>query len=315
MAQSQTISSSVQSDSYCAADQTRDQRTGLLRSYGLLPLRGGAHLLTVFVGASLAACTGSGSEAGVTPPQPAPTNLLFAAHFNGANRTAFETTLLNRDYVALQPNAGPDGSAAVRVTYAGSDIGSPRITARAPLRRKVCAAMLQFDVRFDQDWIWVKSGKLHGVGPAAPVTGGQPRKPSGWSSRTTFHDEGKIAAYLYDQTPNVIYGVTTKSRSRVFTRGQWHRVRLYTTLNGVGAADGSAVVTIDGIEALNATGVMFRAADDESSLIQQFLFSTFYGGNNVSFAPKDADGNFATVTADFDNFEVYEMPSQSTCAI
>ncbi len=335
-AESQTISPARQCHGNFAAVQTESQRTGPIHAFRTRFFRSRAPLLSVVAAAGLVACAGNGgtsssfdlaagqqSGASQSPtlsahsrvPQPGDTNLLFGADFDGAERTTFERNLLRTGYVAFAPNAGPDGSTALRVTYPGRDNGSERVTARAPLRKKVCAAMLQFDVRFDQDWIWAKSGKLHGVGPAKPVTGGRTRIAEGWSSRTTFYDEGKIATYLYDQNPNKKWGATTPSPNRVFTRGQWHRVRLFTTLNGVNAADGSAVITVDDVEAVNVTGVVFRTADGERSLIQQFLFSTFFGGNNVSFAPKDADGNLATVTADFDNFAVYEMPSQSTCQI
>jgi hypothetical protein len=39
---------------------------------------------------------------------------------------------------------------------------------------------------FDQDWQWVLGGKLHGLGPEQPITGGNERLPTGWSARVTF---------------------------------------------------------------------------------------------------------------------------------
>ncbi len=317
------------------------EKTSQAAQNSLQPRKYAMHLLSAAACLSLAACGGDdqqtssgpiagGPGGGATPtptptmtatPTPTPTpsatpttpaNQLFALSFDAATRSPLETRLLDRNFGVMVPNSGPDGSTALRVTYTGNDVGSPRLTGRADLSKKVCAAMLQFDVKFNQDWIWVRTGKLHGVGPADPVTGGRPRTPTGWSSRTTFDENGTIATYLYDQDPVRTFGVTTRSQNPVFTRGQWHQVQLYTTLNGIGAADGSARVTVDGTEVVNATGVMFRAAGGEDSLIQQFMFSTFFGGNNPSFAPMDANG-FATVTADFDNFEVYEIATQSSC--
>lgn len=42
-----------------------------------------------------------------------------------------------------------------------------------PLATRETAATLVFDVRFDHDFQWMLEGKLHGLGPAKPVTGGR----------------------------------------------------------------------------------------------------------------------------------------------
>ena len=44
-----------------------------------------------------------------------------------------------------------------------------------------------------------------------------------------------------------------------------------------------------------------RAAGGDETLVRQLLFSTFHGGNGPSWAPRVADGGFATVHAELDD--------------
>lgn len=47
-----------------------------------------------------------------------------------------------------------------------------------------------------------------------------------------------------------------------------------------------------------------RGQEGADTLISKFLFSTFHGGNDPSWAPLTPTGDFATVHAWFDNFAV-----------
>ncbi len=49
-----------------------------------------------------------------------------------------------------------------------------------------------------------------------------------------------------------------------------------------------------------------RGTDSDASLINKFLFSSFHGGHEPEWTPRDADGNYKTVYATFDNIAVYE---------
>ena len=56
----------------------------------------------------------------------------------------------------------------------------------------------------------------------------------------------------------------------------------------------------------NHEGVIFRNAGGDNTKIRTLLFSTFHGGNKPKWAPKNPDGTYATVYADFDNIAVHQ---------
>ncbi len=230
--------------------------------------------------------------------------VLLTEDFDRSADEGLAGALLAHRHIRLASSAGTDGSDAIRVAYVGYERGSERVTARYPLGVNVAQATLAFDVRFDVDFQWVKGGKLHGLGPKRPITGGRERIPEGWSARVTFKPDGHCASYLYDQDKDRTYGVGQTSNGPVFEAGKWHRVSLQVSLNDPGESNGHARISVDGKPVVETRNVVFREAGGEDTLIQQFLFSTFHGGHEPHWAPVDADGNFKTVYAYFDNFVV-----------
>jgi hypothetical protein len=240
------------------------------------------------------------------PAEAAPPRILMREDFNGTGKDGFAARALQNPKIRLAEKAGPDGSDAIRVAYVGFKSGSERVTLRHPLDAKVDRATLSFDVRFDKAFQWTHGGKLHGLGPRKPITGGKQRKPDGWSARIMFKKEGRCATYLYDQDKKKKYGIGHTSSTPVFAAGQWHHVVLQVTLNDPGRSNGSARILIDNREALKSERIAFREKGGDETLIQQFLFSTFHGGSSSKWTPVDKQGNPTTVHACFDNFVVTE---------
>lgn len=230
--------------------------------------------------------------------------LLLFEDFDSYEQDDFGTQALLHELISLAKGAGPDGSDAIRVSYVGYERGSKRVVIRFPLKEQVKEATLSYDVCFEEDFQWVLGGKLHGLGPEAPITGGNPRKPGGWSARITFKPDGHCATYLYDQQLEITYGIGDKSIDPVFRKGQWHHVVLEVRLNDPGKSNGQARILIDGKEVVNTGSVEFRGEDGPHTAIQKLLFSTFHGGHQPKNAPVDKDGNTVTVHAMFDNFKV-----------
>ncbi len=232
--------------------------------------------------------------------------VLLRADFDHETTSSLTRALLAHKHITLAEGAGPDGSNAIRVAYVGYEMGSERVGVRHPLGAIVNQATLSFDVRFDEEFQWTLGGKLHGLGPKNPITGGRERQPDGWSARIMFNQDGHCSTYLYDQDKEKVYGIGRRSAKPVFEPGRWHHVAIQVGLNSPGEADGFSRILIDGEEVVHSDKVMFRGVGGSETQIQALLFSTFHGGNSPRWTPVDAQGNPTTVYALYDNFEVTE---------
>lgn len=236
--------------------------------------------------------------------------ILFEENFNDLEPGEFGLQILGSAQVELVEGGGPDGSDAIRVSYEGFEAGSRRVGGKYPLRKRVKEATLSFDVYFEDGFQWTLGGKLHGVGPERPVSGGRPRRAERWSSRIMFKEDGRVATYLYDQNQSKRWGVGKKTVEPVFKIGEWQRVSVQTRLNDPGEKNGFVRVLIDGKEVVSSENISFRGIDTQDTMIQQFLFSTFHGGSDAAWTPVDASGNPTVVHARFDNFRVIEGGSE-----
>ena len=78
--------------------------------------------------------------------------------------------------------------------------------------------------------------------------------------------------------------------------GQWHRVQHRVVLNTPGVANGILEAWLDGKKVLSDDTYLFRNTANIG--INLFYFSTFYGGNDSSWAPSQDQYVF------FDNFRI-----------
>lgn len=232
--------------------------------------------------------------------------LLFEENFNGAKGNLAKR-LLRKKQVTLAPGNGPDGSDAIKVAYVGFKSGSERIVMGEGFvgGKTAQAATLSFNVMFDQDFQWVKGGKMHGLGPKNSVTGGAPRRPDGWSARMMFKEDGRLTYYVYDQDGSKKSGHAEKRPRKAFRKGKWHHVVYKLALNDVGKKNGTVDILVDGRSVSRMRKVEFRAVD-KLTLINHFIFATFHGGGSPAWAPKDRSGKFTTVYAYYDNIKVVE---------
>lgn len=232
--------------------------------------------------------------------------VLLNENFEDDLESGLSKILLAHRHVEWVKGGGRDGSDGIRVAYVGYELGSERIVRNVPLGSSVAEATLVFDVLFEEGFQWTLGGKLHGLGPERPVTGGRDRRSDGWSARMMFNPDGVCGSYLYDQNHERRYGVGDKSGKNVFVPGKWHRVVFQMALNDLGEANGYARILIDGTQVVYTSEIAFRGEIGEHTEISQLMFSTFHGGGSPRFAPVDEDGAYATVYARFDNIQVIE---------
>lgn len=234
---------------------------------------------------------------------PAP---ILVETFDSPDSTGLYAALVNHRHLSVEDGKGVGGTSALMATYVGSDRGSERIVVEYPLPTRGWTYSLCYDVRFDSDFQFVKGGKIMGLGPDNQITGGHPMTPGGWSARSNFGEDASVRTYLYVQNKPGKWGVAVESREALFTKSRYHAVCLQVDLNvPAEELNGLARIFVDGKLVVDHQRVQYRSVEGDSTLISQILFETFHGGSSSDYAPRDDQGNYATVHAYFDNIAVY----------
>ncbi len=233
--------------------------------------------------------------------------LLLSEDFSLETKGPLAGVLEAHPLLEIIANEGVNGTHGLKATYQGCDRGSERIVIRYRLLERVQEATLCYDVRFEEDFQFVRGGKLNGLGPDRPISGGNEMTSEGWSARVNFSSDESLRTYLYIQNKDGIYGASRSGNEFTFERGRYYAVSLHMKLNSnTDSIDGFAKIYVDGELLVDHTEVQFRASTVPESEISNLLFSSFHGGSSPVWAPRDDEGNYATVHAMFDNFAVYE---------
>lgn len=213
--------------------------------------------------------------------------------------------LLNKKYVRLVKKVGLRGSDAVQITYQGYEEGSHRITATGKLPQPALRYNLSFAVKFCKNFDFVLGGKLHGLGPEQPVTGGNKVGIANWSARLMFERDGGLRSYVYHQDMNGKFGDSVKAQNFRFQLNRFYNVQMQVSLNSAAnKADGKMITFIDGVEVIRHENIRFRQKMTEDTLISKVLFNTFHGGASPEWAPRTKDKKYKAVCAYFDDFVV-----------
>lgn len=186
----------------------------------------------------------------------------------------------------------PAGSASPTVTKAtNAPVGGGQFYADLGIEPRD-RMHLRYYVRFAKDFNFVKGGKLPGLFGGTVGTGGQiPDGKNGFTTRLMWRKNGAGEVYAY--TPNSVEHGTSLGRGRWrFIPGRWHLIEQKLVLNEPGKSNGSILLWIDEKEVLNQESLTFRTVS--TLQIQGILFSTFYGGDDSTWAtPNDTYADFA----------------------
>ena len=208
--------------------------------------------------------------------------------------------------IEIAPGAGVNGSNGIKANYVGYEKGSVRMVKTISLSKSYKEATLNYAVKFDQNFQFPITGKLHGLGPVRKVTGGDPMRPDGWSARITFANNG-LKPYVYHQHLKGQYGEGKKAPEFHFEKGLYYDLAIYVKVNTPASSNnGKVEIYANGKKIVEYNALQLTAIDGEDMKINNFLFSTFHGGSSPKYSPVDNEGNYTTVAAWFDDFEVYE---------
>ncbi|KAI0314121.1 hypothetical protein OF83DRAFT_1138322 [Amylostereum chailletii] len=158
--------------------------------------------------------------------------------------------------------------------------------------------MLTYEVAFDEDYDWVKGGKLPGLRGGKPngcSGGNQADGVSCFSTRLMWRTEGQGEIYAYIPRPNNIcdeenvlcndeFGASIGRGDFSFSSGRWNKVSLSVQMNNpVDIANGQAEVFFNNVPVITQSDLQFRS--DLNLTPSGLYFSTFFGGNDASWSP------------------------------
>ena len=113
-------------------------------------------------------------------------------------------------------------------------------------------------------------------------------------------DNGAPISYLYHPEKSSSYGENNPWNGPRFVPGQWTTVETRVKLNTPGQHDGVVQAWQNGQLVFEREGMRFRDTADVQ--IDKLMFSTFFGGNDGSWAPTQDEH------IDFDDFVISKFP-------
>ncbi len=208
---------------------------------------------------------------------------------------------------------------AIKVTFPAHQYGSGGAAAflndlsfGVGFERNFEELYVSYDVKFAEDFDFVRGGKLPGLCgynvTQAPqdgcnTGGGFPTGYDGWSARGMWRENGILENYVYHADQFYEYGDDELWNVKA-ERGKWHSFQHRIVLNSVGEANGIVEAWFDGVKVLSANNMLYRKTADIG--INLFYFSTFYGGADASWAPSSDQYIY------FDNFRIATTPLTET---
>ncbi|MFC3283154.1 polysaccharide lyase [Litchfieldella rifensis] len=154
---------------------------------------------------------------------------------------------------------------------------------------------LQYRVRFEPGFDFVKGGKLPGLyGGEGPSGGTAADGENGFSMRFMWREDGQgeLYEYVVNQDEEEDYGASVGRGLWHFPTGRWVTIEQEIILNDPDQENGVARVWIDGAPMLEQNGIVYRTTD--SVTIDGLMFSSFFGGDGEEWrTPRDQIIDFA----------------------
>lgn len=214
--------------------------------------------------------------------------------------------------VSIVSDADTNGGQSLVVKYLaghpnGVDNNESKSQWRMPLGAVYDEVYLSYKIRFDDNFDFVRGGKLPGLcGGACNSGGSTPDGTDGWSGRMMWRTDGSgqgggspldphqanAVQYVYhpDQTGGSPAGKNgddlkyddTPDGWQVFDSDVWYQLQHRIVMNDPGQNNGIVQAWFDGEMVLDRQDLEFR--DNNSFGIDSLYFSTFFGGGSLTWA-------------------------------
>lgn len=246
--------------------------------------------------------------------------VIYENDFDDDPAGTYTVSNLSADWNGVTSNDGVDegrvsitdddnafGNKSLVIMYPEGESNLGKSQWKMPLGAAYDELFLSYRIRFDNDFDFVRGGKLPGLcGGACNSGGSMPNGTDGWSARMmwrtngsggspTTGDSANIVQYVYhpDQTANggingddLKWDDTTPTDWKTFDSDTWYHLQHRVVMNTPGQHDGIVQAWLDGEMVLDKRDIRFR--DISSIQIDTLYFSTFFGGSSsVWEATKD----------------------------
>ena len=254
--------------------------------------------VSVVLSFALLILAGSGSASAQSTVVNSPAEVLWEDDFSGDWPDRWPLKWLGKGRERTD-SFRRDGEAWLRVTFPDGSVGTGfKFATDQPPQERL---YMEYSLRFDEDFDWVKGGKLPGLYGGAKNTGGKrPSGEDGWSVRFMWRKNGTGSAYVYHPDQPRKWGEDFRLDNFQFRKGVVQTLGLGVTMNTPGKGDGIIRAWLDGVLVVEETAMRFRDVPDLQ--IDGLLFSTFFGGNTDKWAPSKDE------TIEFGDFRLYTAP-------
>lgn len=142
-----------------------------------------------------------------------------------------------------------------------------------------------YKIKFAKGFDFVKGGKLPGIaGGTANTSGKKPNGTDGWSVRMMWGRGGKLVQYVYHPDQTRAFGDAFEWQIPPLETGKWHTIKTRVRMNRPSKHDGLIQSWFNGKLVLDRRDIRFR--NNKKLLIDRFMFASFFGGSDPSWAPK-----------------------------
>ena len=193
-------------------------------------------------------------------------------------------------------STGLDGNRAyLRQRLIPNSIGSPRVLAGRNLDSARTYRLTQ-SLYFEPDFDWggtIEGGKVgFGLGGGTAPSGGQ-LQTDGFTLRFMWRGNrdgtARIIAYSYaaDRSQNLPYGDSLNLQGFEIPVGEWFDITMEVKTNSTThASDGTLRAWVNGELLLQKENILWQSSGSQP-VVQKLSYATFYGGNDVSWAPAE----------------------------
>ncbi len=198
--------------------------------------------------------------------------------------------------VSIVDDSNTVGNKSLVVKYPDGLSNTGKSQWKAPLGGSYDELYFSYKIRFDDNFDFVRGGKLPGLCGGECNSGGDPPDGTdGWSARMMWRtngssgsptngDKANIVQYLYypDQpgtfAEDMRWDDTTPTDWKSFDSDVWYQLQHRIVMNTPGSSDGIIQAWLDGEMVLDRQDIRFRTTS--ALKIDTLYFSTFFGGSS-----------------------------------